>query len=622
MGFQERVLFEPRLLLADNFAVGLVDVLIGANQLYSVLLWNQISLAANLRAIETVFGHVIHGQEGDTVNPQPTTSTHLAKYRASEPELCEKLEAGLYMDDVCTTFATRAEADQNVKKTADIFSEAGMNLRELRTSAVLGCRLMDFVKQALHLKETYIIYWTDSMDVLYWLQSKKTLEVFVQNRLNNEGILVTTLRTAAARRGAARAASLVPTASAMAAIQLRAVLLAFGDLRVNDVCRYMRRRLHLALRSPALCLVGAFLILLLVLPLEPSGDRHRSLVRRVRSAGTGNAWDQYLPLAPFTDDDDDVLLECTDDEDDDEALLAANLEENSKCKVHLLMFGSSRLGNLMIKYSMLYALREKYKISVYTTSEQANNLNKYFPKLSIKSPPSEYKQAKWHFTWYRNLEVLLPCPETIGKRYPCFPNKPSEHCIVVADWPPENGFPVFSSYLPRLSAEEFIFDQAIQDSVHAYFRKVSGRRIDPVIIGVHVRGTDQNVDFVNNYHRNLPSTQYFATALAYYRAMYKNAVFVVATDEPSFAVRSVVNKFGDVYYTSHKQNVKDPVAFDMAMLSLSNHTVISVGSFGFWGSYLCGGMVVAPSQYIGEDPSRYDLEVKHWDRQKEWFSWS
>ena len=54
----------------------------------------------------------------------------------------------------------------------------------------------------------------------------------------------------------------------------------------------------------------------------------------------------------------------------------------------------------------------------------------------------------------------------------------------------------------------------------------------------------------NNYHRNLPSLQYFATAMAYYRAMYKKVVFIVATDEPKFALRSVPNKFGDVYYTS------------------------------------------------------------------------
>ena len=37
--------------------------------------------------------------------------------------------------------------------------------------------------------------------------------------------------------------------------------------------------------------------------------------------------------------------------------------------------------------------------------------------------------------------------------------------------------------------------------------------------------------------------------------MYKNVVFVVATDEPKFAMRSVVNKFGDVYYTSEWEQV-------------------------------------------------------------------
>ena len=44
----------------------------------------------------------------------------------------------------------------------------------------------------------------------------------------------------------------------------------------------------------------------------------------------------------------------------------------------------------MIKYSVLYALRDKYNIDVYTTSEQASNLNKYFQNLTIGPPPSEY----------------------------------------------------------------------------------------------------------------------------------------------------------------------------------------------------------------------------------------
>ena len=38
----------------------------------------------------------------------------------------------------------------------------------------------------------------------------------------------------------------------------------------------------------------------------------------------------------------------------------------------------------------------------------------------------------------------------------------------------------------------------------------------------------------------------------------------------------------------HKRDVSNPVAFDMAMLSLCNHTIISAGTFGFWGSYLSG----------------------------------
>ncbi|XP_043210212.1 galactoside alpha-(1,2)-fucosyltransferase 2-like [Amphibalanus amphitrite] len=409
----------------------------------------------------------------------------------------------------------------------------------------------------------------------------------------------------------------------MASEQVRRCLQAAGDLRANDIVRFVRRRLHLAARSPVLCLCGAFFVLMTLMPAPMPHQASESLSRTARSADDPPedvTWDR-LPLVPASADDEDQLIECTDDEDE-ELELPQKLSEESKCKVHLLLFGSSRLGNLMIKYSVLYALRDKYNINVFTTSEQASSLNKYFHNLTIGPPPKEYKKAKWHFTWFRNLEVLLPCPTSIGKRFPCFRDRPDEHCIVVADWPPGNGFPVFSPYLPRLAREEFIFPQTLQNEVQDYLRKASGRRKDPVFIGVHVRGTDQNVDFVNNYHRDLPSLQYFATAMAYYRTMYKKVVFIVATDEPKFAMRSVPNKFGDVYYTSHKQDVSNPIAFDMAAISLCNHTIISVGTFSFWGSYLSGGMVVAPSRYQGDDPGRYDLEIKHWDRQQEWFSWS
>ena len=50
-------------------------------------------------------------------------------------------------------------------------------------AALIGCRLMDFVRKALDLVDPRIFYWTDAMDVIFWLNSPKKMKVFVQNRV-------------------------------------------------------------------------------------------------------------------------------------------------------------------------------------------------------------------------------------------------------------------------------------------------------------------------------------------------------------------------------------------------------------------------------------------------------
>ena len=51
-------------------------------------------------------------------------------------------------------------------------------------AALIGVRLMQFVLTTLGIKVANVRYWTDSMDVLYWIWSKKPLKVFVKNRVS------------------------------------------------------------------------------------------------------------------------------------------------------------------------------------------------------------------------------------------------------------------------------------------------------------------------------------------------------------------------------------------------------------------------------------------------------
>ena len=63
-----------------------------------------------------------------------TLTTHLGQYCITDPLLCKKVEAGLYMDDVCTSFSSRSEAESGMKRMEEIFSDAGMELYKLRIS--------------------------------------------------------------------------------------------------------------------------------------------------------------------------------------------------------------------------------------------------------------------------------------------------------------------------------------------------------------------------------------------------------------------------------------------------------------------------------------------------------
>ena len=47
--------------LADDFCAGPIAILIGTDQIYNVILWNQTPISRGLRTIKTVFGYGIHG---------------------------------------------------------------------------------------------------------------------------------------------------------------------------------------------------------------------------------------------------------------------------------------------------------------------------------------------------------------------------------------------------------------------------------------------------------------------------------------------------------------------------------------------------------------------------------
>jgi len=57
-------------------------------------------------------------------------------------------------------------------------------------------------------------------------------------------------------------------------------------------------------------------------------------------------------------------------------------------------------------------------------------------------------------------------------------------------------------------------------------------------------------------------------------------------------------KAGDLYMVSEGlEDSDDSVGHDLAVLAACNHTIVSYGSFSFWGAFLAGGATVAPQHF-------------------------
>nr|XP_053632759.1 galactoside alpha-(1,2)-fucosyltransferase 1-like [Cherax quadricarinatus] len=117
--------------------------------------------------------------------------------------------------------------------------------------------------------------------------------------------------------------------------------------------------------------------------------------------------------------------------------------------------------------------------------------------------------------------------------------------------------------------------------------------VPPVLVGIHVRRTDY-VDFIRNYEGRLPGEAYFRRAMQYFRDKFRRVIFVVASDGTQYATEKFAH-YPDVTFSPGTT-----WQVDLATLASCNHSIISLGSYGFWTGYLTGGQVLYPSITFGK----------------------
>ena len=146
-------------------------------------------------------------------------------------------------------------------------------------------------------------------------------------------------------------------------------------------------------------------------------------------------------------------------------------------------------------------------------------------------------------------------------------------------------------------------------------RQVKRPSVTYVRVGIHVRRGDMKNPELIRLGYTVADASYFVKAMEVMtsridRHLY-GVIFVVCSDDPVWVKRNI-NGSNVVFIRSGDAVV------DLAILSLCDHVIFTVGTYGWWGAWLAGGMVIyykdwpKPASAIYKTVTKGDYFLPHW----------
>ncbi|XP_061178656.1 galactoside alpha-(1,2)-fucosyltransferase 1-like [Saccostrea echinata] len=252
--------------------------------------------------------------------------------------------------------------------------------------------------------------------------------------------------------------------------------------------------------------------------------------------------------------------------------LPVQTEENRLCA-----YFRGGLGNNMFQYASTYGIARarNMTIGITPTSLMFNTFN-----ISTK---------------FLIGKQFCETAEKVVERRPCAYDKGSVHLIR------KNKLNyIHKSYLQSWKyfqdveseiREQFVFMEDVQHKaqtlIETLTKPFSSKNL--TIVGVHIRRGDYKNEKNVKYGYTLATGEYVGRSLKYFRDRYKPLVFIVFTNPNMEDLKwcKYHIKGSDVVFAPESAR-----EVDMCAISMCNHTVMTVGSFGWWGSFLANGTTV------------------------------
>ncbi|XP_078507085.1 galactoside alpha-(1,2)-fucosyltransferase 2-like [Lissotriton helveticus] len=252
-----------------------------------------------------------------------------------------------------------------------------------------------------------------------------------------------------------------------------------------------------------------------------------------------------------------------------------------------------RLGNQMGEYATLYALAKLNRRPAYILPEMFNWLAPIFKIRLPQMHRSVINKIKWKY--YRISDWMSEEYKHISGKFVHLTSTP-------CSW-------TFYHHIRDEILREFTFHDYITEEVNQFLEKLKGSRENVTYIGVHVRRGDYLTVMPNSWKGVVADKGYLEKAMTYFRDKYEEPVFVVTSNGMQWCKENINSSRGDVFF-SGDSNESSP-GNDFSLLAHCNHTIMTIGTFGYWASYLAGGEVIYLDNYTLPDSPF--LKVFHYD---------
>ena len=108
---------------------------------------------------------------------------------------------------------------------------------------------------------------------------------------------------------------------------------------------------------------------------------------------------------------------------------------------------------------------------------------------------------------------------------------------------------------------------------------------------IHVR----RGDFLNTYKQYyVPDASFIQRAMSFYVKTFKTVDFILVSQDKLWCRENIKNVPISPFINA---------ADDMALMMLSDHVIVTAGTFGWWGAWLSGGLTVYSKEYPGRNMS-------------------